>query len=251
MAKRKAAHEHHGGAWKVAYSDFITSMMALFMVLWILAQNVQVRESIQQYFLDPFSATVMRSPGVVTEDSNYPDQPQMKAPQKPTIDQKVLWELAQQFYRLMKLDVDDTNSPVDISLTDDGMFITLYNRDDQPIFVDGSVELTEWGLFVMRNVSWLLDRVDMPVRISSHVQSGLQFNPGYTAWELTSDMSNAVRRELERYGLLPEKVFRVTGFGSSMPVDTLEPSDQRNQRIELELTVPGTAKRKVGPTQVP
>ena len=65
MAKKKHVEAHHGGAWKVAYGDFITSLMALFMVLWILTQNVEVKESIANYFLDPFSSKVERSPGIV------------------------------------------------------------------------------------------------------------------------------------------------------------------------------------------
>ncbi len=248
--KKAAAHEHHGGAWKVAYSDFITSMMALFMVLWILAQNVTVRESIQQYFLDPFSANVMRSPGVVSEKANHPSEPSIKAPPKVAVDQKILHELAEQFLRLMKVDKQDKNTPVDVTLNNDGLFITLYNRDDQPIFKDGSVEFTDWGKFVMKNVSWLLDRVDMPVKIASHVPAGLPLSEKYGVWELTTDMSNSVRKELQLFGLAPEKIGRIMGYGSTMPVGTLAPEDRRNQRIELELTIPGTDKSKLGPTPV-
>lgn len=253
MAKRKAEHEHHGGAWKVAYSDFITSMMALFMVLWILSQNVEVKESVQEYFLDPFSATVMRSPGIVSDDSNYPSQPpQVKQPNKVLIDQQELWKIAQQFFKLLKIDNDDSESPIDVEVHDDGMFITIYNRDDQPIFIEGTTEFTEWGKFVMQGTAWLLDRVsDMPVKIASHTPAGIKYPEGYDAWELTTDMSNAVRKELTYWGMTNNRVHRLTGYGDKLPIGTLEPEDRRNQRIELELTIPDTDKPKPGPTIVP
>lgn len=252
MAKRKEAHEHHGGAWKVAYSDFITSMMALFMVLWILSQNIQVRESIQQYFLDPFTASVPRSPGLAVSETNQPTQPKlMTNPPRVAIDQKILWELAKKFYDRLHLDIEDVEKPVDISLTDDGMFITIYNRDDQPIFVHGTTEFTKWGRFVMENISWLLDDAGLPVKIASHVEAGLKLPEHYSDWELTTDMSNAVRKALVRYALPEGRIHRITGYGSSQPVASLTPEDRRNQRIELELNVPGTDKGKEAPTPVP
>lgn len=248
MAKRKQQHEHHGGAWKVAYSDFITSMMALFMVLWILSQNVQVREAIQQYFLDPFQPTIQRSPGVVSEEANHPKQPELMKKPPPALDQTTMWELVKKFFERLQVDIDDLEKPVDITMTDDGLFITIYNRDDQPIFVDGTTQFTQWGEFVMENVSWLLDDAGLPVKIASHVPAGLVYPNDYGAWELTSDMSNAVRKSLTYYALSEDRIHRITGYGDSMPINTLEPDDQRNQRIELELNIPGTDKPKAGPT---
>ena len=250
--KKKASTDHHGGAWKVAYGDFITSLMCLFMVLWILTQNVEIKESMANYFLDPFSAKIQRSPGVVTNSSNYPSQPDFEQkPPKVQIDQAILWEMAQQLYKKMKIDVDDVDRPIDIQLNSDGMFITLFDRDDQPIFVRGTNNFTQWGDYVMENIAWLLAEYGrFPVKIATHVPAGQTYPDGYSDFKLTSDMANSVKDAIVYYAVPDDQILRVTGYGDNQGILEIAPDDPRNQRIELELTIPGSDDPKIRPTPV-
>ena len=251
MAKRRGGEEgHHGGAWKVAYGDFVTAMMALFMLLWILSQNIEVKEQIQQYFLDPFSSNEQRSPGVVSEDHESMQQQVEADPPRPVINQETLWELAKKFYDRLNLDIENEDKPIDISLTDDGLFITLYNRDDQPFFKKNSSELTQWGKFVVEQLSWLIDDAEMPAKIASHIPKGM-LSENRDGWSLTTKMSNNVRQTLNRYGLPQESIHRITGYGNSQPINGLSPENSKNHRVEIELTIPGSDKAKSGPTPEP
>jgi len=243
MAKKKAA-AHHGGAWKVAYADFVTAMMALFMVLWISAQDEKILLATSQYFQTPFRSPMDATSGVLPYDNDKTDkqgendgssQDDIK---KKQIEMTFLNTVAADFYRLLHLDQDLANKPIDIQVTTDGLRITLFDRANQPLFEGNTAEFTEWGRFVMQNLSWSIDRHHFRVTIDGHTKSNLPLErDDYSAWELSADRANAARRSLVYYAVEPELIERVTGYADTRPLDGEAKDSESNQRITLSLAL--------------
>ena len=239
MAKKKAA-AHHGGAWKVAYADFVTAMMALFMVLWISAQDQKIVIATSQYFQNPFRAPMSATSGVLPLNTNQPNQYEGsdKDAKRKQIEMTFLNTVASEFYRLLNLDKDLKEKPMDIQVTTDGLRITLFDRDRQPLFVGNTAEFTEWGTFVMQNLSWTIDRHHFRVTVDGHTRSNLDLGrTDYTSWELSADRANSARRNLVRYAVDPSQIERVTGYADTRPLTGEKPEAEANQRVTLSLAL--------------
>ncbi len=248
MAKKKAA-AHHGGAWKVAYADFVTAMMALFMVLWISAQDQKILIATSQYFQNPFRAPMAATSGVLPFNSNQTTQSKgenegsEKDVKKKQIEMTFLNSVAAEFYRLLNLDKDLTEKPLDIQVTSDGLRITLFDRAKRPLFVGNTAEFTEWGTFVMQNLSWTVERHHFRVTIDGHTRTGMALNRSdYSPWELSSDRANAARRSLVHYAVDPGSIERVSGYADTRPVKGEAPESESNQRITLSLALSGKGR---------
>ncbi len=246
MAKKKEAH--HGGAWKVAYADFVTAMMALFMVLWICAQDKKILVATSRYFQSPFNAVAAdKTSGIMEYNSERPqkgngekdgtnDNPSRTDPKE--IDLQFLNSIAKDFYRLLNLEEDLAEKPIDIQVTSDGMRVTLFDRTRKPLFKENTAEFTDWGNFMMQNLSWLIDRHRFRVVIDGHTASGTKFpQENYTAWELSSDRANASRRALTHYAVDPKLIDRVTGYADTRPIPGLPRESESNQRVTLSLSM--------------
>jgi chemotaxis protein MotB len=248
MAKKKAA-AHHGGAWKVAYADFVTAMMALFMVLWISAQDQEILIATSQYFQNPFRSQLTATSGVLPFNSNQSNksqsesQGQDKDSKKAQIEMTFLNTVAADFYRLLNLDKDLAEKPLDIQVTSDGLRITLFDRIRQPLFVGDTAEFTEWGTFVMQNLSWAVERHQFRVTIDGHTRSNLTLkDPKYSPWELSADRANAARRSLVHYAVDPSAIERITGYADTRPIAGELPESESNQRITLSLALSSKAR---------
>src|SRR4051812_42632313 len=161
MARKKAA-AHHGGAWKVAYADFVTAMMALFMVLWISSQDDKIVIATTRYFQNPFrappmetAAGVLPSTGSKNTNSASREIGSAKTEDKgKQIEMTFLNAVASDFYRLLRLDQNEAEKLIDIQVTSDGLRVTLFDRARRPLFVGNTTQFTEWGQFVMQNLAW-------------------------------------------------------------------------------------------------
>lgn len=234
-----------GGAWKVAYADFVTAMMALFMVLWISAQDEKILIATSKYFQNPFSSPMNATSGVMPFNSNKTSQSsgddtgsEKAAERDKQISMTFLNSVAADFYRLLHLDQNLEGKPIDIQVTTDGLRITLYDRTKQPLFVGDTTEFTEWGKFVLQNMAWTIDRHEFTVTIDGHTRANLPSRrPDYTSWELSSDRGHAARRVLEHYAVEPRLFERVTGYGDLRPLPGESPDSESNQRVTLNLTL--------------
>jgi len=233
MAKKGGGH--HGGAWKVAYADFVTAMMALFMVLWISAQDQKILIATSHYFQNPFHSAMDATNGVLPfndkrsgggdgeKNGNESDNAKNKE-----IQMTFLNTVAADINRLVVLDKDLANKPIDIQVTSDGLRITLFDRAKKPLFVDNTAEFTEWGRFVMQTLSWTIDQHRFRVTIDGHTRAKLVLpREDYGAWELSSDRANAARRSLVHYAVEPGLIERVTGYADTKPLAG-EPRTQNN-----------------------
>ncbi len=259
MARKKKA-EHHGGAWKVAFADFMTAMMALFMVLWICAQDQKIIIATARYFQNPFNSPLEKSSGIMEFNASTPNKgggsdegsgAASSSSDAKSIDLQFLNSVAKDFYRLLNLEEDLNSKPIDIQVTSDGMKISLFDRARKPLFKENTSEFTEWGNYMMQSMAWLIDRHKFNVVIEGHARSGLVFtNKDYSAWELSSDRANAARRALTYYAVEPKLIERVVGYADTHSVPG-EPTDsESNQRVTLSLT-PGKRAKEIQSTPKP
>lgn len=242
MAKKKA-HGHHGGAWKVAYADFVTAMMALFMVLWISAQDQEILLATSQYFQSPFNSPLDATTGVLPFGSNSTpmqsgEGDDDKANALIKVDKDFMSTLADEFYKLLNIEKTDNDAPISIEVTSDGLRITLFNSPERPLFQPDSTEFTEWGNFSIQNMAWVVDRYDFLVVVEAHTREGAR-PPGstYSEWDLSTDQANSIRRALSYYAVESSRFQRVSGYGAASPLPGHSPEDLRNQRIVLSLIV--------------
>jgi len=247
MAKKAA---HHGGAWKVAYADFVTAMMALFMVLWISKQDSKVLVATSTYFKQPFLSIMDNHGGVMPFPKDQPDNPDSgragpanagkdkSASAARKIELNFLNALALDFRRQLRVDNELDQKPIDIQVTSDGLRITLFDRARQPLFAERTAELTPWGRFALQNLAWLIDRHRFKVAIDGHTRAHLALpQENYSAWELSTDRANAARRSLVRYAVEPAAIERVTGYADTQPLDAADRDAESNQRITVSLKV--------------
>ena len=246
MAKKEA---HHGGAWKVAYADFVTAMMALFMVLWISAQDKKILLATSHYFQQPFHSPFEDHSGIMPfnkelkngsgadrDDSSSGRSKASSDARK--IELNFLNSVAADYKRLLRIDEDLQQKPIDIQVTSDGLRVTLFDRTRRPLFNDGTTDLTPWGSFVMQNLAWLIERNHFRVIIDGHTRSQAPFpRENYTAWELSADRANAARRCLVHYAVDPSSIERVTGYADTRPIEGEAPESESNQRITLSLSL--------------
>jgi chemotaxis protein MotB len=245
MARKKAA-AHHGGAWKVAYADFVTAMMALFMVLWIISQDHKILEATALYFRVPFQSSGSAGFGVMPNNKKPTSSDNTKITKdlagqnahKPQVEISYLNAVAEEIYKKLNIDQQEPKKPVDIVVTSDGLRVTLYDRSSHPVFFENSAEFTVWGKLVSQNLAWLIDRHHFSVTIDGHTKKGIKFlHSDYTAWELSSDRANAMRRNLVFFAVEPSKIVRITGYADTTPLSETKPEDELNQRVTLSLSL--------------
>lgn len=236
----------------------MTAMMALFLVLWISAQEKKILIATARYFQNPFSSPIDRTSGVMPYDTNKPSRPHgddsgADEPQtsKRDVDLNYLNSLAKDFFKLLNLDQDLAEKPIDIQVTSDGLRIILYDRARRPLFVENTAEFTEWGKFVMQSLAWMIDRQKFRVVIEGHTRQGFVVTkPEYTAWELSTDRANAARRMLVLYAVEEKLIERVTGYADTRPMPFQPPDSESNQRVTLSLTM-GMRTKDAKPTSSP
>lgn len=243
MAKKHAAH--HGGAWKVAYADFVTALMALFMVLWISSQNVEIRKATSKFFQDPYNAFPERSSGMMSAQVAGARNDESHTDPSAPANMGFLQAVSKELYRLVNVEEKQEDKPIDIQITSDGLRINLYNRAAKPLFVKDSSEFTEWGTFVNQTLAWIIDRYDFKVFIDGHTPKGRgSLRKDYGSWELSADRANASRRALQRYAVEPQLFERVSGFGDTVPMPNTLPESDSNDRMTISLSAQqGSRKR--------
>lgn len=244
MAKKKDAA--HGGAWKVAYADFVTAMMALFMVLWISAQDPKIVIATSQYFKNPFLAAAADATSGVLPFNNKRSSPndgkdsgdQKEKDSQRAVKMTLLNSVAADFFRLLHLEENLAEKPIDVEITADGLRVTVFNRTDKPVFVKDTAKFTEWGTFVMRNLAWIIDHHKFRVVVEGHTRSNITFTePDYDAWNLSCDRAVATERALTHYAVSEAQIERVTGLADTQPVPGKPRDSDSNQRITLSLSL--------------
>ncbi len=234
-----ARHPHHGGAWKVAYADFVTAMMAFFLVMWIIGQSSQTREGIAQYFRDPGVFETSQGSGLLPGSGDTDREvPQSDGPGPLTGAAEQIRQSLQAMPSLKGL-----SDRVQITVTADGLLIDIGDRDGDSFFESGSAELKPALVEILHVVGQELARIGNRVVVDGHTDSRTyRSTAGYDNWTLSSDRAHQARRLLVRAGVLPGQVDAVRAFADTRPKVQEDTLDPRNRRITIAVKPGGSVQ---------
>jgi chemotaxis protein MotB len=226
IVKKKVGGDggHHGGAWKVAYADFVTAMMALFIVLWLMGADDEVKKAITAYFNNP------SGPGKLTGTAAAGAGNSIDVPKQ---DMAKLRDKIQQ--ALMTLpDFRQLKDHVEITITSDGLRIELLETEAGMFFESGKPVPTSSGSELLENLAKQLGQLPNTVLIEGHTDSKPFSGDGsYSNWELSADRANSARKLMEANGLRPVQVGQVRGFADRQLRHPEDPQSASNRRISV------------------
>ena len=231
--------KHHGGSWKVAYADFVTSMMALFMVLWLTSQDSRVKEAIERSFRNPYSSATKESVGILPNRDVQATQQQKGNFDSPSaLNLEMLRRITQDLAKLLQQDPEDQTS-VKLDLTSEGLLINVFDRTHKPIFEASNAQFTPYGAWVFSTLAWEIGRYPtFTVELSGHTESNRPpVREDYGSWELCTDRANAARRKLLQHGAGATQICKVSGLGETEPLDKEHPAAEVNRRVSVLLKI--------------
>ena len=237
-------HKHHGGAWKVAYADFVTAMMALFLVLWLVSQDTRVKEAVERAFRNPFSSATKESMGILPNKDAQATSRQRGAYDSPTVlEVETLRRVTEDLAKLLQTDSEDQNS-VKLEMTSDGLHINIFDRSRRPVFEADTAKFTEYGGWVFSTLAWELSRYpNFAVELEGHTEVGRRpIREDYGSWELSSDRANAGRRKLAQHGVADSQLTKVAGLGATQPMAEVDPASEVNRRVTVLLKFKGGSR---------
>jgi chemotaxis protein MotB len=224
VRKKKHHHAHHGGAWKVAYADFVTAMMALFIVLWLMNASKQVQEAVGGYFKDP-RGTAKK----VGNNRNGSDE--YVALKKQDMN-RLKEDLLRSIHHLDQQ--DKLKNQIEITVTPEGLRIELMEAAKGTFFELGNATPTPALRNLLALLSQELGRLPNKISIEGHTDSIMYSgNRTYDNWDLSSDRANEARRLMQAEGIRPDQISQVRGFADRQPRIPLHPEDPSNRRISL------------------
>jgi chemotaxis protein MotB len=239
MSKKR--HAHHGGAWKVAYADFVTAMMALFLVLWLASQDQKIKEAVQRSFRNPFATLTKESTGIIPQKDTVPAQgSEGSFDSASAVELNMLRKMAEDLMKAMQSDPDAaSDNPMKVEVTPEGMRISVFDRNHKPIFEPDSAKFTPYGSWIFSTLAWELARYkNIMVELDGHTEAGYApKTPDYTEWELSADRANAARRKLIEHDVAPAQIREVAGFGDTHPLPGVDPADETNRRVGVLVKV--------------
>jgi len=269
---RKGGHAHHGGAWKIAYADFVTAMMAFFLLMWLLGSTTKGDlEGIAQYFKTPLKVALQGGSG--SGDSSSVIQGggrdltrtngQVAKADRPVEKKSINLQAAQaqlereELERLKdlkgRLEAAIEASPtlrafrnqIRVELTPDGLRIQIIDEQNRAMFDSGSAKLKDYTGEILREIAKVLNDVPNRISLSGHTDAKPYAGGerGYSNWELSAERANASRRELVAGGIEERKIIRVVGLGSAVMLDKTDPVNPTNRRISITVLNQKAEKR--------
>ena len=225
IIKKKVSHGgHHGGAWKVAYADFVTAMMALFIVLWLMNSSKQIQEAVGGYFKDP------------TGTAKQVGSDQRGAADNFVLSQDNMEQLKEQLQKAIKEvpKFDQLKNHIDMTVTNEGLRIELSESATGTFFDSGKARISEGGEELLVVMAEELGKLPNKLAIEGHTDSK-KYAEGsnYGNWELSSDRANAARRLLQLHGIRLDQVTQVRGFADQRLRKKEDALDPANRRISL------------------
>jgi len=222
---KKQAHNaaHHGGAWKVAYADFVTAMMALFIVLWLLSSSQKVQKAVGGYFQDP------KGKGRQTGTTNA------SIGETLTLNKNTLNQLKDKLEQLMRQmpTFNIIKDQVKMTVTAEGLRIDLLETSRGMFFENGDPKPTEAGEGLLRLLAGELTKLPNKVAIEGHTDANPFGRTDYSNWELSTDRANSARRIMQEAGLRSDQVSQVRGFADQRLLVKNEPKNPSNRRISI------------------
>ncbi|MYM40777.1 flagellar motor protein MotB [Duganella qianjiadongensis] len=258
---KKHAGGHHGGAWKIAYADFVTAMMAFFLLMWLLGSTAKGDlAGISEYFKQPLkvamsggsaagdSSSVIKGGGkdITRQDGQVKASNDQDATKKVSLQQAKAALEAEESTRLQSLKEKIENKieanpllkkykdQLLLDITSEGLRIQIVDEQNRPMFASAKAELQPYTREILHEIGFVLNDVPNKIGLSGHTDSTpFLSDNGYSNWELSSDRANASRRELIAGGMAESKVLRVVGLASANNLDRADPFNPVNRRISI------------------
>jgi len=274
---KKGGHSAHGGAWKIAYADFVTAMMAFFLLMWLLGSTSEGdKKGLSDYFQSPLKVAMQGGSGAGASSSvingggndltqsagqakrgaaNDPKAKRMAGDEAKAArakqDAQKMAELSAKISALISQNpkLAEFSEQILLKITGDGLQIQIVDDQKRPMFDSGSPDVKPYMRDILQQIGVLLADVDNKISVEGHTDqtpygSGSR---GYSNWELSADRGNATRRELLAAGLPDEKMARVMGLASSVLLDEENPRSAANRRISITVMTREAEERLLGP----
>lgn len=235
---KKGEGGHHGGAWKVAYADFVTAMMALFIVLWIMGQDSEVKEAVAGYFKNPVGYVMGKGETLIEsaeENSIEPkimDEAAFKEREREkltALGQELTGQLesSEQFKNLL--------GSINIQIVNEGLKIEIMDSDEDVFFELGTAKLKKKPLELLHIIGQELSKLNNKIIIEGHTDARAYSggNLGYTNYELSADRANSARRALIEGGMNMEQIDEIRGYAANRLRDKKDPYNSVNRRISI------------------
>jgi chemotaxis protein MotB len=226
VIKKKGGHGgHHGGAWKVAYADFVTAMMSLFIVLWLMGSSDKVKKAVAGYFNDPkgtgsLMGSTMTGTGPAIKEASTDDLEKLK--------EKLEEEIA------ARKDLEKLSKQIEITITPEGLRIEILEGKNGTFYEIGSPKLSESGQELLSLLGSELKTLPNSLLIEGHTDSTpYAGDNSYSNWDLSADRANSARRLLQQDGVRTNQVTQVRGYADQMLRVKSNPTDPSNRRISI------------------
>jgi chemotaxis protein MotB len=245
VIKKSGGHGgHHGGAWKVAYADFVTAMMAFFLVMWLVSQSDEVKQNVQGYFNDPGgwgkkgSDSILKGGASILKEQPTLSQPKSMGEQQA---REVLKQAGDKISDALTgmPDFEAIKEHIDIELTEDGLRIELIEAtssegDSSFFFNSGSAVLSDRGGKILMSITQEIGKLPNKIIIEGHTDSKqFVYKDKYSNWELSADRANSARKLMEANGLREGQMTEIRGYAATRPKIVKNPQDARNRRISI------------------
>lgn len=242
---RKGKQEHHGGSWKVAFADFMTAMMAFFLVMWIIGLDQETRSAIAGYFRDPLNfekqAAGNKIASLMNSRADEPGEAGAARETPPVVRDQEIAELSRIEEQLKQMSGQEPNvsellEQMDVRMTDEGLMIEFTDGVGSAFFETGSAVVRTQAQEIFRQLGELLVKSDRHIVIDGHTDSA-QYAPGalYDNWTLSQDRATAVYRVLRQAGVSEKNVLGVRGFADRRLKVPDDPKNFANRRVSVLL----------------
>ena len=224
IKKVKGHGDHHGGAWKVAYADFVTAMMALFIVLWLMSSSEPVKKAVAGYFRDPSGKAGENGSG------------QAGVGESLSLRKDDMGKLKEKLESAMKQspELEKLKNQVNMTVTGEGLRIELLENEKGTFFESGSSSPSATGKDMLRMMSAELGKLHNRMLIEGHTDARPFTSPnGYSNWELSSDRANSARKVMQDSGLRPDQVEEVRGYADQRLRKPEDPNNASNRRVSI------------------
>lgn len=256
IVKKKKGHTgHHGGAWKVAYADFVTAMMAFFLVMWIVGLNPTVKQAIEGYFKDPegFMKAVNagKSPFQVNENAGGLHEGKGKSDSNSVPgsgSERAKLEMAKKAIEKLvesKPEFKELGKHIDIKLVPEGLRIDLLEAKESLFFDSGSAKVKPATVRLLSQIASELKSLPNKVILEGHTDSlPLNRADGYTNWELSADRANGARSIMGTAGVSDSQIAQVRGYAATQPRDPQNPTHFSNRRVSILVLMSDALQRQ-------
>ncbi len=242
--KKRSAEGSHGGSWKVAYADFVTALMAFFLLMWLLTmvapekrarlatyfKHFSIFEKSGTSFMEKNEAIVNESGGEVTIPKEY-----FKGPGNVMTPE----QLHEKLRRETEKKLAEVKDQVLVEVFEGGVRIQLVDKAGHPVFPLGGATPTPVGKRMLEVIAGSIKDIPNKIAIEGHTDALSYASGRYTNWELSTERASAARKELETFGLDPDRLAQVSGYAATLPLIRENPNDPRNRRISIIIRYPG------------